>query len=260
MVKPRLIFTLLIDNGSFMLSRNFRLQRVGDLGWLRESYDFDSIALSIDELVVLDVTRGQKNLATLTKRVAELAQNCFMPIAAGGGITSMEAAYSILGAGADKLVVNTALANQPDLVRELVRVFGGQSIVASIDYRDVDGTNQVFVDNGTRSTGKSLEEFAAHAAALGVGEMYVTSMQRDGTGQGYDIATLRQLGRAVSVPVIASGGVGKPQHLLEGLREAGVQAVSTANLFNFIANGLAHARQVLIQNGVPLPSWTPFAL
>jgi len=260
MVKPRLIFTLLIESGSFMLSRNFSLQRVGDLGWLKEFYDFDSIALSIDELVVLDVTRGKKDLSTLTQRISELAQNCFVPIAAGGGVTSMEAAYRLLGAGADKLVVNTALASSPDLVRELVRVFGGQSIVASIDYREVDGVNRVFVENGSRATGKSLEEFAGHAAALGVGEMYITSMQRDGTGQGYDVATLRRLGSSVSVPVIASGGVGKPQHLLEGLREAGVQAVSTANLFNFIANGLAHARQVLIQNGVPLPSWTPFAL
>jgi cyclase len=260
MVKPRLIFTLLIESGSFMLSRNFTLQRVGDLGWLKESYDFDSIALSIDELVVLDVTRGRKDLATMTTRISELAENCFVPIAAGGGVTSMEVAYRILGAGADKLVVNTALVDNPGLVREMVSVFGGQSIVASIDYRQVNGVNQVFVENGTRPAGKSLQEFADHAASIGVGEMYVTSMQRDGTGQGYDVATLRELGRSVSVPVIASGGVGKPQHLLEGLREAGVQAVSTANLFNFIANGLASARRVLIESGVPLPSWTPFAL
>jgi len=260
MVKPRLIFTLLIESGSFMLSRNFSLQRVGDLGWLKECYDFDSIALSIDELIVLDVTRSCKDIDTLTRCVSELAKECFMPIAAGGGVNSMEIAYRILGAGADKLVVNTALERNPDFVRELVRVFGGQSIVASIDYREVNGVNQVFIDNGAQATGKSLVGFAAYAASLGVGEIYVTSMQRDGTGQGYDIGTLKSLSRSVSVPVIASGGVGKPQHLLDGLREAGVQAVSTANLFNFIANGLAHARQALIQNGVPLPTWTRFAL
>lgn len=260
MVKPRLIFTLLIDNGSFMLSRNFSLQKVGDLGWLKECYDFDSIALSIDELIVLDVTRGQKNVDTLTQRVAELAKDCFMPIAAGGGVDSMETAYRILAAGADKLVVNTALERNPDFVRQLVRVFGGQSIVASIDYREVNGVNRVFVGNGAEATGKELGEFATQAAALGIGEIYVTSMQRDGTGQGYDIATLRSLSRAMPVPVIASGGVGKPQHLLDGLREAGVQAVSTANLFNFIASGLAQARNALIQSGVPLPTWTRFAL
>lgn len=260
MVKPRLIFTLLIESGSFMLSRNFRLQKVGDLGWLKEFYDFDSIALSIDELVVLDVTRGAKDTDTLTRHVSALARDCFMPIAAGGGINSMDIAYRIMGAGADKLVINTAIATKPDLVRELVRVFGGQSIVASIDYREVDGVNRVFIDNGTRATGKTLEQFAADAAALGVGEMYVTSMQRDGTGQGYDLATLKDLGQRMPVPVIASGGVGKPQHLLDGLREAGVQAVSTANLFNFIADGLAHARKFLIQSGVPLPVWTRFAV
>ena len=259
MVKPRLIFTLLVDNGSFMLSRNFRLQNVGDLGWLKECYDFDSIALSIDELIVLDVTRGGKDIEMLARRVSELAQDCFMPIAAGGGINSMAAAYRVLAAGADKVVVNTALQRNPDFVRELVRVFGGQSIVASIDYRAVDGVNQVFIDNGAQATGKALAPYADYVASLGVGEIYVTSMQRDGTGQGYDIGTLQTLSRELSLPVIASGGVGKPQHLLEGLREAGVQAVSTANLFNFIAKGLAQARQALIQNGVPLPTWSRYA-
>ena len=259
MVKPRLIFTLLVENGSFMLSRNFSLQRVGDLNWLKEYYDFDSIALSIDELVVLDVTRGQKDVVTLTKCISELAKNCFVPIAAGGGVTSMETAYRILGAGADKLVVNTALTKSPQFVKELVSVFGGQSIVASIDYRDVNGVNQVFVENGSLPTGKTLDEIASYVTAFGVGEMYVTSIQRDGTGQGYDIGALSHLGKSVPMPVIASGGVGKPQHLLEGLRDAGVQAVSTANLFNFISDGLAHARQFLMSNGVLLPTWTRFA-
>lgn len=243
-----------------MLSRNFDLQKVGDLDWLKECYDFDSIALSIDELVVLDVTRGHKDVPTLTNRISELAKNCFVPIAAGGGITTMETAHRILGAGADKLVVNTALASDPGFVRELVRVFGGQSIVASIDYRNVSGVNRVFVEDGSKPTGKTLDDFAAYAATLGVGEMYVTSMQRDGTGQGYDLGTLKQLSRSMPVPVIASGGVGKPEHLLAGLREAGVQAVSTANLFNFMADGLSHARRVLVKNGVPLPSWTRFSL
>jgi imidazole glycerol-phosphate synthase subunit HisF len=260
MVKPRLIFTLLLESGSFMLSRNFTLQRVGDLDWLRESYDFDSIALSIDELVVLDVTRRQKDIDTLAQRVSDLAANCFMPIAAGGGILSMDTAYRLFAAGADKLVVNTALVKAPQFVRELVRVFGGQSIIASIDYRNVGGVNRVFVENGTVDAEKTLDEFAAHAAQLGVGELYVTSMQQDGTGQGYDLETLKELGRAVPLPVIASGGVGKPQHLLQGLREAGVQAVSTANLFNFIADGLAHARQFLISNQIPLPVWSRFSV
>src|SRR5260221_5621172 len=135
MVKNRLLFTLLMQNGTYMLSRNFRLQAVGDLNWIKESYDFEAIAYSIDELVVLNVTRGDKNLEAFAEHVSELVQNCMIPIACGGGIRSMDDAFLLLDAGADKLVVNTALVKQPELVQELVTRFGSQCVVASIDYK-----------------------------------------------------------------------------------------------------------------------------
>lgn len=255
MVKPRLIFTLLAEHGSFMMSRNFSLQRVGDLTWLREHYDFDAIALSIDELVVLDVTRGRKDLAVFAACVEELSRNCFMPIAAGGGITSMDTAYRIFDSGADKLVVNSAVFNDLPFVMELVRTFGGQSIVVSVDYLPVDGMNRIYVENGSRDTGLSLEAGLARIVDVGVGEIYLNSIQRDGTGQGYDLQVLEQASRHLSMQVVAAGGVGSPDHLLEGLRIGGIHAVATANLFNFMADGLTDARRYLVEQGINLASW-----
>src|SRR2546425_11322931 len=119
MVKNRLLFTLLMHNGTYMLSRNFRLQAVGDLDWIKECYDFDAIAYSIDELVVLNVTRGDKNVESFAEHVSELVKNCMVPIACGGGIRSMEGAFRFLGSGAGQLGVNTALVKQPGLFRDL---------------------------------------------------------------------------------------------------------------------------------------------
>jgi cyclase len=129
-LKPRLLFTLLIQHGTYMLSRNFRLQNVGDLNWLKDYYDFDAIAFSIDELVVLNVDRGEKDVKDFARHLSELVTNCFVPLAAGGGIRSLADAFTLMNAGADKLVVNTALVRQPELVSELVTTFGSQCVVA----------------------------------------------------------------------------------------------------------------------------------
>ena len=255
MLKRRLIFTLLFDQGNFVLSRNFRLQKVGSLDWVREHYQFDSITCAIDELVVLNVGRQQPDLNEFCAMLAELTRGCFMPIAAGGKVASMEDAFRLFNAGADKVVVNSALIDAPELVKSLTRVFGSQSIVASIDYRKVGDDNHVFVANGSRDTELGVAEAVQSAERLGVGEIYLTSMDRDGTGQGYDLETLSNISRLSGLPIIASGGVGRFDQLLAGLDSAQVQAVSTANLFNFMADGLAEARGYLRQHGIDLASW-----
>lgn len=258
MLKPRLVFVLLADRGTFVLSRNFRLQAVGDLRWLRSHYDFAAIAHSIDELVVLDVERSpRKDLTRFTLLLGELAASCFVPIAAGGGLRSLDDAFQLLGAGADKLVVNTPLVDDPALVRSLVTTFGAQSVVASLDYKHVGARREVFVADGARATGLELTEAARRAEELGVGELLVTSMDRDGTGQGYDLEGVRAVASAVSVPVVACGGVGRFDHLAEGLERGGASAVATANLFNFMADGLVEARAQLRARGVPLAAWEP---
>lgn len=256
MVKDRLIFTLLYGDGVFNLSRNFSLQRVGDLGWVRENYEFNSIARSIDELVVLDVSRDERHIDNLAGQVEQLAQSCFMPIAAGGGIRSVDDAYRLFRAGADKVVLNTALFSDTALVVELSRIFGAQSIVASIDFRlEADGVRRVFAANGGKDTGMTLEAALRHVGALDVGEVYLTSINNDGTGNGFDLDALKISAGHCSVPTIASGGAGNYVHLMEALQVEGIKAASTANLFNFMGNGIQEARELMRQSGVPLCMW-----
>lgn len=255
MLKQRLIFSLLSNKGVFMLSRNFRLQRVGDLKWLKDHYDFNAIAFSIDELVVLNVERGEKNTDLFCQNVLELTRNCFVPLAAGGGIDSLDVAYRLFSSGADKLVINSILFKNPGLVEELVNIFGGQSIVASLDYKVSTNETQVFIENGQVGTGVGLEEAVKRVIDLGVGELYVTSIDRDGTGQGLDIKTLKTIAELSPIPIIASGGVGRFDHLVAGIEEAKVQAVSTANLFNFMADGLIEARLFMREKGIALAEW-----
>lgn len=255
MLKKRLIFTLLLSKGVFQLSRNFSLQAVGKIDWLLKHYELESLAHSVDEIVLLNVTRGEKHNDVFCAEVAKLGELSFMPIAAGGGIHSVQDAFDLMAAGADKLVVNSALFNNKDLVRELVTVFGSQCIVGSLDYRRVNGEANVFIENGSQSAGVTLEKAIHAAEALGVGELYVTSIDRDGTGQGYDVEVLADISQKCAVPLIASGGVGEFGHFADGLNLENVTGASTANLFNFLGDGLASARSVIEQSGTPLARW-----
>lgn len=255
MLKRRLIFTLLFNDGNFMLSRNFRLQKVGNLEWICSHYDLSSIAFAIDELVVLNVGRTPGSLPAFTDALKNLGKMCFMPMAAGGGITSMDEAFALFDAGADKVVVNTALVTNKPLVATLVKTFGSQSVVGSIDYRRTDTGTCTCIDGGKTATAMSVDEAAAAAAAMGVGELFVTSCDRDGTGQGYDIETMRRVVETSPVPVIISGGVGKFDQLLEGIVAADAPAVSTANLFNFMGDGLSEARAYLREHGIDVAEW-----
>lgn len=254
MAKSRLVFTLLMTEGSYNLSRNFDLQFVGDLNWIRESYGFDAIAYSIDELIILNVEEDQ-NMKTFAEHLEMLSQHCFIPLAAGGGIRSLEDAYTLLNSGADKLVVNTPVIKQPDLVLSLVEAFGSQSIVASIDFNADLDVCETFIENGKTKTGLGPQDHVKRAEELGCGEIYLTSMERDGTGQGLDIETLQNVVEFTTLPVIASGGVGKFRHFVEGIQEGKACAVSTANLFNFMEDGLSEARKTMQESGIEMASW-----
>lgn len=255
MLRKRLVFTLLVEDGRFMLSRNFSLQKVGDLAWLRAHYAFESIAFSIDELVILNVDRGRKDLASCVRVIEQLGETCFMPITAGGGIRSVDDARLLLNSGADKITVNTPIFNAPDLVRSLADRFGNQCVVGSIDYKRTGDESRVFTENGARDTGLSLAGAVALAESLGVGELYLTSMMRDGTGQGFDLEYVSQIAETAAVPVIISGGAGNAAHLSRAIRCPGISAVSTAHLFNFMADSLADARKQITDEGTPLATW-----
>lgn len=256
MLKSRLIFALLMKKGSYQLSRNFNLQDVGDLTWIKKYYNFDAIAFSIDELIIINVDREEKNVNLFCENLLKLNENCFMSITAGGGIRSMDDAYLILNSGADKLIVNTPLITQPSLVESMVETFGSQCVIASIDYKKNDNsTIDVFIENGHKSTNSSIEEAIENAHELGCGEIYLTSMEQDGTGYGYDLDILKKVVSMSKIPVIASGGAGKYEHFAEGILKAKASAVSTANLFNFIADGLIFVRSTMIERGLDMATW-----
>ena len=255
MLKKRLIFTLLVEDGSFMLSRNFTLQRGGDLDWLKEHYDFDSIAFSIDELVVLNVNRGDKKMIGFAALLKDLTKGCFIPIAAGGGIRSMEDAELLLASGADKLIVNTPLLEDEALITALVKRYGSQCVVASIDYKDGEGKEEAFIGNGQEPTGLTVAEAVKKAEALGVGEILLTSMTKDGTGQGLELDLADKVGANTGVPIIVAGGAGNFDQLSQALHRDNIAAVATANIFNFMSDNLTEARKHIVEDGTPLAIW-----
>ncbi len=253
MLTKRIIFTLLYDSGSFMLSRNFRLQRIGDLDWLEENYGFSTVGYTIDELVVIDVSRKPRDTKKFCQDLKILTRDCFAAIAAGGGITTVDHARELLRSGADKVMVNSALHDQPDLINELAKEFGQQCIVASVDTQKINNSYRVFKHSGSSETGYSLEDFLLKCAGLPIGEIYLTSMQSDGTGNGLDLEMLDFAANTSEVPLIIMGGVGNADHIIAGLKDSRVDAVATANLLNFMGDGLARARDSAIANGIILP-------
>jgi cyclase len=239
-----------------MLSRNFRLQKVGSLQWLKTNYNFSHISYTIDELIVLDVTRGKKNSEQFCTALKLLTEGCFVPIAAGGGVRTIEGARNLLRSGADKVVVNSALYENNGFIRCMASEFGQQCVVASMDIKSAPaGSYQAWSESGSKCLEGSAAKWIEQVVQDDVGELYLNSMDRDGTSQGYDLALLDLLPVNMPKPVILAGGVGNATHLAAGLAESRVDAVATAHLFNFVGDGLKKARQSLISGGVELPLW-----
>jgi len=251
MLRKRVIFTLVYSDGFFNQSRNFRLQKVGNIAWLENNYKFREIAFSLDELVVLNATRGDKNLADFSVTLSQLVDDVFIPITAGGGIRSFEDAKLLFDHGADKVIVNTTLSSDKQLIKDIVEHYGKQSIMASIDY-DKSG---VLIADGTQRVELSLADYIVYVESLGVGEIYLNSIEKDGTGFGYDLEVVKQVSEQINVPLIIAGGAGNKHHLLEGINLPKVSAAATANLFNFMGNGLPDARAYMIEKECNLVNW-----
>jgi cyclase len=255
MLRDRLIFSLIYNSGAFMQSRNFRLQRVGDINWLERNYKFQKISFSLDELIVVDATKDNKDIKKFSEAVKRLVNDVFIPVAAGGGIRQLEDAELLFNNGADKVILNSALYETPELAKSIIEKYGAQSLVASVDYKLVDGVPIVYINDGSVPISMSLDEYLTYLEALGVGEILLNSIQQDGTGFGYDISTIQKYGQSISVPLLIMGGAGNERHLLDGLKQDGVSAVVTANLFNFIGNGLPNARKYMLENNANLARW-----
>jgi cyclase len=256
MLKKRVIFTLLYDAGQFVLSRNFRLQRVGDINWLKKNYNFSHIAFFIDELIVLDVTRGEKNIYKFCEALESIADKCFVPISAGGGIVDSNIASQLFRSGADKIVVNTAIFENIDLVESLGLKYGIQSIVGSLDLRkNSAGTYTLLTHSGGKVISDNAFLYLNTLNNYLFGEFYLNSIDRDGTGNGYDLDVLDAIPRSWRQPLIVAGGVGNVDHFKVGLKEPRVSAVATAHLFNFVGDGLEKARKELLESDFQLARW-----
>lgn len=254
-MRKRLIFTLLFEDGYFVLSRNFRTQRIGDVDWLHQNYDFSRVAFFIDELIILNVSSDGQNRDAFCDVVKKVSRGCFAPISAGGGIRSVEDAKQLFNSGADKIVLNKALYDDPQLVQDITAKWGRQATVGSLDAKRVGDAFSFFSDKGKVQQRASAVERVVREKA--VGEIYLTSIEKDGTGQGLDLplADFFQTLSQSKLPVIIAGGAGKPDHLISALEHPSIGAVATANLLNFVGDGLERARALTCESGIDLATW-----
>jgi imidazole glycerol-phosphate synthase subunit HisF len=247
----RVIPCLDVDAGRVVKGVNFvGLRDAGDPVELAARYD----AEGADELVFLDITASSDARDTIVDVARRTAEQVFIPFTVGGGVREVDDARRLLRAGADKVSVNTAAVNRPDLVRELADEFGAQCVVVAIDARRSDGEGlagfEVFTHGGRTPTGIGAVDWAAEVVELGAGEILLTSMDRDGTKEGFDLPLTRAISDAVTVPVIASGGVGRLSHLVDGVTEGGADAVLAASIFHFGQHTVAEAKEALRAAGL----------
>ena len=248
-VRIRVIPCLDVRDGRVVKGVNFvDLRDAGDPVEQARAYDL----AGADELCFLDISASHEGRGTLLDVVRRTAEVCFMPLTVGGGVRTVEDARALLLAGADKVAVNSAAVSRPEVVGDIAQKMGSQCVVASVDARRVAGGGwEIFTHGGRKATGIDAVEHAIRLAKLGAGELLVTSMDGDGTQAGYDLDLTRTIADAVSVPVIASGGVGTLGHLVEGVTKGHASAVLAASIFHFGTHTVAEAHAALRAAGIP---------
>jgi imidazole glycerol-phosphate synthase subunit HisF len=248
----RIIPCLDVENGRVVKGVNFvDIRDAGDPVEIAMRYNEQGA----DEITFLDITASHEGRETTVHTVEQIAEHVFIPLTVGGGIRTLEDIRTMLNAGADKVSINTAAIHNPELVREAAQRFGSQCIVVAIDAKrvdDVDGQPrwEIFTHGGRRPTGIDAVEWAARMAELGAGEILLTSMDRDGTRDGFELGVTRAISEAVDIPVIASGGVGNLDHLVEGVIEGGADAVLAASIFHFGEYTVPQAKAYMADRGV----------
>ncbi len=254
MFKVRVIPCLDVKDGRVVKGVNFvNLRDAGDPVEAAIAYD----EAGADELTFLDITASHENRGIMLEVVRRTAEACFMPLTVGGGVRTIEDIRALLAAGADKVSINTAAVARRALVKEAAEKFGDQCIVVAIDAKKVSKAGEaerweIFTHGGRNPTGLNALGYAREVVALGAGEILLTSMDRDGTRQGFDIALTRAIADSVPVPVVASGGVGTLAHLVEGIRDGHASAVLAASIFHFGEYSVRQAKEYMARAGLPL--------
>jgi len=254
MLKVRVIPCLDVKDGRIVKGINFvNLRDAGDPVETAAAYD----EAGADELCFLDITASHENRDTIFDVVERTAERCFMPLTVGGGVRKLDDVRKLLEAGADKVSINTAAVKDRDFVRAAAEKFGAQCIVVAIDAKRMAGNGaslrfEIFTHGGREPTGIEVVGYAKEVVALGAGEILLTSMDRDGTRAGFDLELTRAVADAVSVPVIASGGVGMLKHLVEGVREGHASAVLAASIFHYGESTIREAKRFMAAAGLPM--------
>ncbi|KAA0685137.1 imidazole glycerol phosphate synthase subunit HisF [Azospirillum brasilense] len=250
MLKMRVIPCLDVKDGRVVKGVNFvDLIDAGDPVEQARVYDREGA----DELTFLDITASHENRDTIYDVVRRTAEQVFMPLTVGGGVRTVEDIRKLLLAGADKVSINTAAIHRPEFVQEAAEKFGAQCIVVAIDAKQVEpGRWEIFTHGGRKATGIDAIEWAKRMESYGAGEILLTSMDRDGTKSGFDLALTRKVADGLRIPVIASGGVGTLDHLVEGIREGHATAVLAASIFHFGTYTIGQAKAALAEAGIPV--------
>jgi cyclase len=250
MLKMRVIPCLDVKDGRVVKGVNFvNLVDAGDPVEAAKAYD----KAGADELCFLDITATHEGRGIMLDVVRRTAEACFMPLTVGGGVRTLENIRALLLAGADKVSINSAAVANRQFVKDAAEKFGSQCIVVAIDAKEISpGKFEIFTHGGRKETGIDAVQYAEEVTALGAGEILLTSMDRDGTGKGFNIPLTRAIADAVTIPVIASGGVGNLNHLAEGIREGHATAVLAASIFHFGTYTIAEAKKAMADAGVPM--------
>lgn len=247
MLKIRIIPCLDVKNGRVVKGVNFvNLVDAGDPVEAAQAYD----EAGADELCFLDITASHENRSILLDVVKRTAEKCFMPLTVGGGVRTNEDIKMLLGSGADKVSINTSAITNPNFIKEASEAFGSQCIVVAIDAKRNNDGWQIFTHGGREPTGLDPIDFAKKAEFLGAGEILLTSMDRDGTKKGYDTDLLNKITKTLEIPVIASGGVGNIDHLIDGIKEGGASAVLAASIFHFGEITIKEVKDKLSEEGL----------
>jgi cyclase len=248
MVKIRLIPVLILRDGMVVQSVNFRHTNIihrDPIFALKFFNRWES-----DEIIILDVSRDRKNRDKFYNALKELSQECYVPIAAGGWITTVDEARRLLRLGADKVVINTKAFRNPDFIKECSKVFGSQCIVVSIDSKKVQNGEKVYIDRGMEPTMMNTVDWAKKVETLGAGEIFLNSIDHDGSRRGYNLPLIKSVTSKVNIPVIAMGGVAEWQHLVDGVRIGGADAVAAANIFHYSEQSVKKAKKYLKAAGI----------
>lgn len=250
MLKVRVIPTLLWKDVGLVKGQKFdSWRRVGPATPAVKVYN----RREVDELVFLDVDANQKSDGPDLETVRDMSQHCFVPLTVGGGIQNLESVQHLLRAGADKVAIGSAAYEQPELIDAIARRHGAQCVIASVDVRgEGPGQWRCYSHSGKRQQSVALVQWAKELESRGAGELLLTSIDRDGTMAGYDIALIHTLVHAVNIPVIASGGAGSYQHLVDAVKDAGASAVAAASMFHFTEQTPSGAKQVMSAAGIPI--------